>query len=245
MGPTLSALVRLQSVEVDLTKLRRRMHMRRNAVRAQEARIAKHTAERDALHAAMMGQRVRADALELQLKEAEAKNEKYRNDLNGAKTNKEYAAILTQINTVKADNARVEEEELKLLGQIDIAKESIAAIDTAIAEEQGRLEEIQTHSADEIAKLETMIAQLSGKRDEAAEGISETSMTLFDRLASQYEGEALAEIQASGRRAPYSYSCGGCYMSLNAEHANALRSRDEIRQCDNCQRILYITNEEA
>jgi predicted nucleic acid-binding Zn-ribbon protein len=29
-------------------------------------------------------------------------------------------------------------------------------------------------------------------------------------------------------------------MSLNAEHANALATRDEIRTCDNCGRILYL-----
>jgi predicted nucleic acid-binding Zn-ribbon protein len=29
-------------------------------------------------------------------------------------------------------------------------------------------------------------------------------------------------------------------MTLNAEHANALRVRDEIRKCDNCGRILYL-----
>ena len=27
-------------------------------------------------------------------------------------------------------------------------------------------------------------------------------------------------------------------MSLNAEHANALQSKDEVRQCDNCERWL-------
>jgi predicted nucleic acid-binding Zn-ribbon protein len=29
-------------------------------------------------------------------------------------------------------------------------------------------------------------------------------------------------------------------MSLSAEHANALRVRDEIRTCNNCGRILYM-----
>ena len=33
-------------------------------------------------------------------------------------------------------------------------------------------------------------------------------------------------------------------MSLNAEHANALSSRDEIRNCDNCGRILYLVEQE-
>ncbi len=32
-------------------------------------------------------------------------------------------------------------------------------------------------------------------------------------------------------------------MSLNAEHANALRTRDEIRTCDICGRILYLAND--
>ncbi len=35
-------------------------------------------------------------------------------------------------------------------------------------------------------------------------------------------------------------SCGSCYMGLNVEHLNALRSRDTIRRCDSCNRILYL-----
>ena len=50
----------------------------------------------------------------------------------------------------------------------------------------------------------------------------------------------MAPIEIEGTKPPHSYVCGGCFMSLNAEHANALRSRDEVRTCDSCGRILYL-----
>jgi predicted nucleic acid-binding Zn-ribbon protein len=53
----------------------------------------------------------------------------------------------------------------------------------------------------------------------------------------------MAAIEIHGKRPPHDYVCGGCYMSLNAEHVNALRTRDEIRTCDNCGRILYLEAE--
>jgi predicted nucleic acid-binding Zn-ribbon protein len=53
----------------------------------------------------------------------------------------------------------------------------------------------------------------------------------------------MAKIEFHGKKPPYEYVCGGCYMSLTAEHANALRTRDELRFCDNCGRILYLEEE--
>ncbi|MCK5557566.1 MAG: hypothetical protein KAJ01_04270, partial [Candidatus Hydrogenedentes bacterium] len=103
-----------------------------------------------------------------------------------------------------------------------------------------RLEEIKASSVEEIARLESMVTKLSGKRVEASKSVPPKALSLFERIAQQYDGEALAKIETSGRKPPHSYTCGGCFMGLNAEHANALGTKDDIRQCDNCKRILYM-----
>ncbi|MBN1556437.1 MAG: hypothetical protein JXA11_16980 [Phycisphaerae bacterium] len=245
MGPVITALEKLQAIERDLSQVRRRKKARMRAVKAQEARIEKHKLERDSLHQTAIERRKQADDLELTLRQNEEHIDKLRVTLNAAKTNKEYAALLTQINTQKADNAKFEEQALKVLGEVDGLKAQVAETDKHIEQEESRLTEINAGSAEEIEKLDTMLTKLQTQRDEAAGALPESILALFDRLSGQYDGEALAKVEVSGRRAPYTYTCGGCFMSLNAEHANALRTRDEVRQCDNCQRILYIDPSEG
>jgi predicted nucleic acid-binding Zn-ribbon protein len=240
MGPTLSALVDLQVIEQDLTQLRRRQRARRNAVTSQEARIDKHHQERDALKASCVNRQKEADSLELDLRESEERINHLRVALNSAKTNKEYAAVLTEINTHKADNAKLEDKALKIISDVDETKKQIETIDGLIAEEEKKLEEIKSSIAEELARLDGVIGELVAKRTEAAAKVAPSALELFDRLAGQYYGEAMARVQVSGKKPPYSYICGGCFMSLNAEHANALQSKDEVRQCDNCERILYM-----
>lgn len=240
MGPFLSALVQLQSIELDLTNLRRRKRAKDNAVNAQQIKIDKHNEELESVRVNFTDRRKRSDELELDLRTSEEHVEKLRVDLNGAKTNKEYATLLTQINSLRADNAKVEDEGLTVIAEIDALKQQITEFETLIATEEQKLTAVQESSKDEIAKLDSMIADLQAKRDEAAAKVPPASLAIFERIASQYDGEAMAQVEVSGRKQPYTYCCGGCYMSLNAEHANALKSHDAIRQCDNCQRILYL-----
>ena len=126
------------------------------------------------------------------------------------------------------------------MAEIEALKQQITEFESLISTEEQKLTAVQESSKEEIANLDSMIADLQVRRNEAAAKIPPASLAIFDRIASQYDGEAMAQVEVSGRKQPYTYSCGGCYMSLNAEHANALKSHDAIRQCDNCKRILYM-----
>ena len=240
MGPMLLALTHLQSIERQLAHVRGRLRTRRGAVVAQEKRIEQLNADNQAMLDKALVRRKDADRLELDLREKEAQVAKLRTSLNTTKTNKEYAALLTQINSTKADNAKVEEEVLKIMTDVDAIKAQAAKAQEGIAAEVKRLEDLKAASEAEIAKLNTMFADLTAKRAEAAKSVPRDILSIFDRIAESNDGDAMATVEVQGRRPPFEYTCGGCYMSLNAEHANALRTRDEIRTCDNCGRILFI-----
>jgi len=240
MGRLLTALLHLQSIERQLAQIRGRLGSRKNAVSAYERRIGQLRTDHEALRARSMQRRADADRLDLDLKQKEEQVNKFRLALNNAKTNREYASILTQINTTKADNARTEEEALKVMQEADSIADEARKLEKEIAEEQELLEEVNRTSAEEIDRLEVTMAQLSEKRAQAAGDVKPESLSVFERLAESYDGEAMAAIEIHGKRAPHDYVCGGCYMSLSAEHANALQTRDELRTCPNCGRILYL-----
>jgi predicted nucleic acid-binding Zn-ribbon protein len=220
--------------------VRRRLKSRQSAVDIQQRRINESQEKWQALHDKAGARRRDADRHELDLRESEEHVAKLRSALNSAKTNKEYAAILTQINTLKADNAKLEEAALKIIQEVDTVRLEADKVQQEIDAEAKRLEEIQQTNAAEIERLNGMMAELRAKRNAAAEGIADDTLKLFQRVADRYEGEAMAAIQIEGKKPPYDYICGGCFMTLNAEHANALRTRDEIRTCNNCGRVLYM-----
>jgi hypothetical protein len=129
--------------------------------------------------------------------------------------------------------------------EAESATEQAEEIKQSIQQEQEKLEEVKAGSQAEIDKLSGMVDELEKKRATAAEGIDPGVMKVFERVAERYEGEAMAPVEVMGKKPPYDYVCGGCYMALTAEHANALRVRDEIRRCDSCGRILYMDEDPA
>jgi hypothetical protein len=247
MGPTLEALLRLQSIEKQLAQVRRRLKTRRHAVLAQEKKIEKLREDWQAMHDRASERRRAADSHELDLKVNEEQVQKLRTALNSAKTNKEYASILTQINTRKADNAKCEEEVLKIMQEVDALQAEADRVKSRIEVEENRLEEVRQNNAEEIERLTKMAEELGNRRDAAAGEVPDSALAEFERVSDRYEGEAMAVIEVHGKKPPFDYVCGGCFMSLNAEHANILRTRDEVRTCDNCRRILYMEaeNQEA
>jgi len=240
MAQLLEALLKLQTIETQVSQVRSRLRSRENAVKAQQRKIDQLRQEYDQLHERLMTKRKEADELDLDLKAKEEEVAKMRRALNAAKTNKEYAAILTAINTFRADNAKVEELALAKMTEADDVRGEADQIQEQLTAEEQVLAGVTAESADEVARLNGMLDDLLAKRDEAAAAVPAGPLGIFNRMAERYDGEAMAVIETQGKKPPYDYTCGGCYMSLTAEHVNALHVADEIRTCDNCGRILYL-----
>lgn len=245
MGKLLNALLQLQSIERQIAQVRSRLRSRQNAVSSQQRKVDQLRSDLAAIQDQILHRRKQADSLELDLKTKEQEVSKFRAALNTAKTNKEYAAILTQINTSKADNAKLEEGVLKAMQEVDTQRADQAKVQLQIDAEQKRCDELAAANAGEIDRLTRMMEDLKAKRDAAAAEVPADQRKVFERIAEKNDGDAMAAVEIQGKKPPFEFVCGGCYMSLNAEHANALRTRDEIRMCDNCGRILYLEPETA
>ncbi len=245
MGEMLSALLHLQSVERQIVAVRNRLRNREKSVASQQQRIDRVRSDFGALEEQILERRKRSDSLELDLSGQEEKVTGLRTALNTAKTNKEYAALLTQINTLKADNAKKEEEALKVMEEIDSLRAEKEKVQSQIDTEEQRLQDVSDSSKAEIERFRGMLEELTLQRTEAAKKLPPEKLALFERINESLLGDAMAPLEIHRKKPPHDYVCGGCFMALNAEHANALQTRDEIRTCDSCGRILYLEGMEA
>lgn len=239
MGATLDALHRLQEVELQIAEIRSGIDRKARAVTRQQSRIKDLDAKIATILAAIRQDQMEADRLDLDVKSQEADIAKLRAALNVAKTNKEYSAILTQLNTNKADNSKIEEKALTALSSIDTRRKELAAIQEEKAAEAAKLAEFQSAVQHAEDHARPRMDQLTSERQKAAQSVPASALQVFTRVANKNEGQALAPvIRTNPKRAEY--ACGGCNMAINIEQVNAIMSRDEAVLCNSCGRILYL-----
>ncbi len=243
MGPVLNGLTKLQSVENRLRAAKAKLTRCRRNVVIQENQVRNLQSALEAKKEEIQLTKVQYDRLELELKSRDADIAKLRASLNTAKTNKEYAAVLTQLNTTKADNSKNETHILDLLKDIEADEAECNEIQEQIAEQKQQLEKTRVESGTLAGKYEAKIKEIQEEWDEAAKDIPAEQLEIFRRVAETYDGQAVTEIVKPGDKKG-AYSCGGCFMGITAESVNMLMSKDEIIRCPNCTRILVLAKSE-
>jgi len=241
VGPVLNGLVKLQSVEnrlraakAKLTRCRRNVIIQENRVRSLQSAVEVKREE-------IQLTKIQSDRLELELKTKDEAILRLRASLNVAKTNKEYAAVLTQLNTTKADNSKVETQILELMKDIEVDEAEYANIQDQIDEQKQKLEQIRKEAEHLATKYEAEIEEIQAEWDQASQTIPAELLELFNRVAETYDGEALAVVERQEGKTE-TYTCGGCFMGVPAESVNVLMTKDDVIRCPNCTRILVLKN---
>jgi len=239
MGPTNLALVKLFRADQDLRAAQENYDTAARSVRLLERRVNDLSGKLSALQLALREQQSKAGNMELDLKTRDEHIEKLRTQQQQAKTNKEYQAFLTEINTEKVDRNKIEEETIKVLEVVERTQGEVKVLQGQLDEEQKKLTETKGQIGGRLAELQTEIDRLRPARDAAYEAVPPKGKAAFDRMAERHEGEAMSPLEKPDRRRE-EYVCGACQMSLVVDIYNRLHSRDELVACTSCGRLLFI-----
>ncbi len=239
MGPVLHGLIKLQSVENRLRVVKGKLARCRRNVIFQENQVRSSQNALEAKQEEIQLTRIQADRLELELKSRDEHIAKYRAALNTAKSNKEYAAILTELNTSKADNSKIENQILELMKNIESDNADCIQIQEQIEAQKAKLEQVRKETESLAVKYEQEIEQIQSEWNAAASAVPGEPLEMFKRVAETYDGEALASVEQQDEKAS-TYSCGGCFMGLTAETVNQLMTKDEVLRCPTCSRIMVL-----
>ena len=243
MGPVLNALLELQSIENRLRAVKAKLARCRRKVIIQENQVRSLQNALEAKKEEIQLTKVQSDRLELELKTRDEEITKLRAHLNTAKTNKEYALILTHLNTTKADNSKIETQILELLKDIEADEAESKNIQSEIDEQKQTLEQTRKDTGILAAKYEAEIDQIQTEWNKKAQTIPSEPLQIFKRVAETYDGEAMAVVDHQEGQTK-AYICGGCFMGITAESVNLLLTKDDIIRCPNCTRILALQSKQ-
>ena len=240
MGPLLDGLVKLQSVENRLRAIQSKVNRCKKTVIFQENQLRQLQSSLAAKQEEIKLTRIQSDKLEVDLKSKDEYIAKMRAALNMAKSNKEYAAILTELNTAKADNTKLETQILELMKTTEADQAECEELTAQIEQKTTDIEGLKATSQEQITELQKDIDVIQAEWDQAAKDTPKDVLDTFKRIAENYDGEVIAMVEKQDERTGI-YSCSGCYMRVPDEIANKLLTNDEIIHCSNCTRILVMT----
>ncbi len=211
-------------------------------VRGQQAKIDALQAQIDETTDKMKHTQAHEANLENEANAVEERVTHLREQMNSAKTNKEYSAFLVEVNTLKADKSKLEEEAIKQFDIIDGLKNELEELEEKLAE-QNRIKEIADKElAQREAEVADQLAQVTEKRARAAEQVPVDALAIFEKLIETADGEPMAKVvQEDPRR--MEYICDGCYIQIPPELVNRLFTTDTLIRCSTCTRILYLDSE--
>lgn len=232
MHPHVKQLLEIQKVDQEIASLRKDL----DSLPAEEAKRRRRLDELERVAAEKKERATKYEldtrALEKAIKGGDDEVRKLTERLNTVRNNAEYQATLFQIEAVKKERDQTQEECLKLLEALEVAKaESAAAVAAADAERQvfeGFLREAEALRQSRAGVL----AAVDEKRKAVAECVPPDVLVDYQRLFATRNRLAVCPVEGG--------FCQGCYNKITTNDLAKLMGGSAVVQCGSCQRILYV-----
>jgi predicted nucleic acid-binding Zn-ribbon protein len=150
------------------------------------------------------------------------------------KSNKEYQAVLKEI---EETDKTIQEKEDIILG----CMEEMEKLRQAFDEKEKNLASVRQRVENEIKDIQAemdlaqkQVLEEEGERQKMAEVVDSKILAKYERLRDRKGGVAVSKVVNA--------TCSGCNMNIPPQMYNELQRRDELRFCPNCERIIYWKN---
>ena len=232
MDQQLQRLSDLQGLDTRIAGLERKLEAIPGRIQAIRDGIREAKAAVDALRVKLEGVRKDARARQKDLEYNASQKAKGDAKLYEVKTNKEYSAVLAEIEAIKVEKGRIEEEILALMEAEEQLVREIGEADKRLARqaEEGKAQEAA--ATEELRALEADLAAVRGERQSLAREIPRDVLGQYSRLLRGRGGLAVSIVGSNG-------ICSGCRVSLTPQRFNEVRQSSQILPCESCGRILY------
>ncbi len=231
MDEQLSLLIGLQEIDGKIRALvEQKKHMPEVLANLENKRAAiKADIEKskENLVAAQKNKRDREKDLEV----GAQKVEKLRARTSEIKNNKEYQALLKEIETAEHENKAIEDDILTLMEKIDSASAEIIDTEKQAKEDEVAILVEQKEMEAAFSKIEAELNSVEQARQEQLSRIQPALLAQYQMLLLSKAGIAIAEARGE--------ACSGCYMSIPPQVFVNVKKNESIITCPQCGRILY------
>jgi len=233
----LELLLQLQVIDYDLGELERSKEYLPDMIENLKKEIAQSEELYQQTEKELSESKITQKNIELELKTKHDELKKLQGMMLSIKTNKEYDALINQIDSVKE---AINTDETKILELI----EKIEKLEADILEYRKKAKDIKEQNEKQLAilkeKMDSVGSKIGAKaseRQNIAVRIPKRTMSVYERVRKNRGGDVVVPAR---KRA-----CGACYKALPPHKIQEIKRAEKIITCDNCGRMLIWVNGES
>ncbi len=172
----------------------------------------------------------------------------YQDQISQVRNQREYGALLQEIDTVKNQIRDCEEQALAALEEYEAAEklrneatEAFADLDQRYSESLKKWEAEKPDIAQQAEAVKKEIQELE-------QALPQRILIHFRRVFERHHGNAMAavqEVQQTGKKAAHIWHCGACNYRVRPQAVVEITNKGSLVLCDSCKRILYLAEASA
>jgi predicted nucleic acid-binding Zn-ribbon protein len=151
--------------------------------------------------------------------------------MSEVKTNKEYQALLSEIDTMKEANSRMEEEILQVLYEIDEIKKDLSKREKEVRTTLEKIEVEQKKLQEKMNHDEKVWEEQMERREILSKQIESKLFKLYNTLKEKRQGVGVVSAKNE--------TCQGCFVNVPPQMFIEVLKNNALIRCPNCNRILY------
>ncbi len=151
--------------------------------------------------------------------------------MSEVKTNKEYQALLNEVETFKQAASRVEEEILLVMDEIDELKKDLSKREKEIVVIVEKFEAEKKKIEEKMAQDNLVWKEKQKRKETLSKQIESKLFMLYNTLKEKRLGIGVVCVRDE--------TCQGCFVNVPPQMFIEVQKNNSIVRCPNCNRILY------
>ena len=169
--------------------------------------------------------------LELEVQGENDHMAKAKTKLPAVKTNKEYTAILTEVDAIKEKVSKIEDMELEVMEALEVKAKEIPGVEKKCKEEDAYFNEYRLKKETEEKRFKQELEELVEKRKNISAQLETVILKRYEKISNSRDGRAVAGLREN--------ICQGCFQQVLPQMVIEVKVAEKIHQCEGCMRFLF------
>ncbi|MEC7641203.1 MAG: hypothetical protein VYC17_03515 [Nitrospinota bacterium] len=231
MNPQLQQLIALQETDHEIADLSRRLKIVPQQIEKSRTHLNQEKKNLENLRQEIQAAQKNRNQLEQEVVKEKDHMAKVKIKLPGVKTNKEYSALLTEVDAINEKVSSLEDQELEIMEVLEEKEKQIPGLEKLCQEKEQEFQAFKKQKEEACAQMKNDLQVLQTKRGEIVGQLEEQWATHYEKVA-RMRGENVVVPLEGG-------CCRGCNQQVLPQLAIDTKLGEKVIQCNGCYRFLY------